>query len=104
MGGLAALCAGARLPGSNAALWGCFAFEPGRSVARGQQTRSDRFWAALGPGLSLQWSALGPLSVLAGVELLFPLVHDRYFLTDTVVHQVPSAALRAELGLGLQIE
>lgn len=103
VGGLAALCAGARLPAVNAALWGCFAFEPGRSVARGQQTRSDRFWAALGPGLSLQWDALGPLSLLAGAELLFPLVRDRYFLSDTVVLEVPSAAFRAELGIGLQI-
>jgi hypothetical protein len=106
LGGLAALCAGARLDGASAALWGCFAFEPGRSVARGRETgeRSERFWAALGPGVSLQWDALGPLSLLAGAELLFPLVRDRYFLSDNRVHQVPSTAFRAELGLGLQIQ
>ena len=35
--GLAGLCAGSRLAGDSAALWGCFSFEPGRSVARGLQ-------------------------------------------------------------------
>jgi hypothetical protein len=105
--GSGALCMGARFAGDALALRGCLTAEVGRLGARPSDTRepqdANRLWAALGPGVLLQWDALPPLVLGAGVEAPFALVRDRFLLADAAVHRAPVLGFRGEILLGVRL-
>jgi hypothetical protein len=106
-GGALSACPGVPLVERRLWLWGCGVLEAGALSAQGSDTQNARgarrLWLAAGPAAQLEWSALGPLSLHAGAEVLFPLERDRFWLGAEVVHRVPQLALRALAGLGLAV-
>ena len=102
--GLLALCAGTS-PSPSLTLHGCASLELGQLSAAGRNTRNPaserRLWAAVGPALTGEWALLAPLTLLVGVEALFPFRHQRFLFGTDVVYEVQAVALRGEVGLGL---
>jgi hypothetical protein len=77
----------------------CATLEEGRVSATGSDTdnpkHTDRPWTAVGPGASVEWAALPPVSFGVDAEALFPLVRDHFLLGSEAVYRVPAVAPRA---------
>jgi hypothetical protein len=96
------LCATGALGPNELTLAGCAVAEPGFLLASGDNTRDSRSytrpWLAAGAGLGLGWRAASWLALRLGAELLVPARRDRMLLAGDVVHDIPPACLRLELG------
>jgi len=107
VGAVVAACAGLRFARGALAAFGCAAFEPGQLSARGRDTLDprdeQRLWLALGPAAGLAWTPFAPLVVEAGAELQVPLRRDRFLFVGETVYRVPALAVRAGVGLGVQL-
>lgn len=77
----------------------CATVEEGRVSATGSDTavpkHADRPWTAVGPGASVEWAVMPPLSFAVDAEALFPLVRDHFLLGSEAVYRVPAVAPRA---------
>jgi len=80
-------------------LQACATVEEGRVSATGSDTENpkhtDRPWTAVGPGASVEWAVVPPLSLGVDAEALFPLVRDHFLLGSEAVYRVPAVAPRA---------
>lgn len=85
----------------------CASAELGVLDAAGADTRNPRdaarAWTSVGPGIVFAWTMLPPLYFLAAADAGFPLRRDRFLLGSQQIHEVPVAALRASVGLGVRI-
>jgi hypothetical protein len=104
--GFASMCAGAHIGSSAFSLDLCATFELGSIGAAGSNTQNpasaSKSWQALGPALNAEWVFAPPLRLTAGVEGLFPFRHQRFLLGESLIHEIPTVALRAQGGVGLR--
>jgi hypothetical protein len=65
----------------------------------------QRFWAAVGAAATFELRIAGPLTARAGVELVVPLVRDR-FVTEAgaEIFEPPAVATAAHAGLGVRFD
>jgi hypothetical protein len=102
LAGLVQLCAAGAL-GDSLSLAGCAVAEPGLLTADGEDTRNarshSRAWFAAGGGAELGWRVASFLALHLGSELLVPTRRDRMLLAGDILHRVPPACLRLELGV-----
>ena len=104
--GFASMCAGTHIGSSAFSLDLCATFELGSLGASGSNTRNPasatKSWQALGPALNAEWVFAPPVLLTVGVEGLFPFRHQRFLLGESVIHEIPTVALRAQGGMGLR--
>jgi hypothetical protein len=101
--GLMRLCAKGALGPAGLALAGCAVAEPGILSTSGDNTSNPhsytRAWLAAGAGAELSWRAASWLAVQLGAEAVVPTQRYRMFLADQLLHRVPPACLRLQLGV-----